>query len=131
MRAIIEAQLANFESFKIIEEADEDEANMINDDPETLGSEISEISATTVEIVFETTKSPDTTMMSAEAESNEEDFDMTTTQDPNEAKKENEVVELDFLKKMAKQALQRKYNPDEGITVNGEFNACVLHLCHS
>ena len=82
---------------------------MINDDPETLGSEISEISATTVEIVFETTKSPDTTMMSAEAESNEEDFDMTTTQDPNEAKKENEVVELDFLKKMAKQALQRKY----------------------
>ena len=109
MRAIIEAQLANFESFKIIEEADEDEANMINDDPETLGSEISEISATTVEIVFETTKSPDTTMMSAEAESNEEDFDMTTTQDPNEAKKENEVVELDFLKKMAKQALQRKY----------------------
>ena len=81
---------------------------MINDDPETLGSEISEISATTVEIVFETTKSPDTTMMSAEAESNE-DFDMTTTQDPNEAKKENGVVELDFLKKMAKQALQRKY----------------------
>ena len=109
LRAIIEAQLANFESFKIIEETDEDEANMINDDPETLGSEISEISATTVEIVFETTKSPDTTMMSAEAVSNEEDFDITTTQDPNEAKKENAVVEMDFLKKMAKQALQRKY----------------------
>ena len=115
MRAIIEAQLANFESFKIIEETDEDEANMINDDPETLGSEISEISATTVEIVFGTTKSPDTTMMSAEEDNNEEDFDteqlsdVKTTQDPEEAKKDNGVVEMDFLKKMAKQALQRKY----------------------
>ena len=107
--------MANFESFKIIEETDEDEANMINDDPETLGSEISEISATTVEIVFGTTKSPDTTMMSAEEDNNEEDFDkeqlpdVKTTQDPEEAKKDNGVVEMDFLKKMAKQALQRKY----------------------
>ena len=115
LRAIIEAQLANFESFKIIEETDEDEANMINDDPETLGSEISEISATTVEIVFGTTKSPDTTMMSAEEENDEEVFDkeqlsdVKTTQDPEEAKKDNGVVEMDFLKKMAKQALQRKY----------------------
>ena len=116
MRAIIEAQLANFESFKIIEETDEDEANMINDDPETLGSEISEISATTVEIVFGTTRSPDTTMMSPEEDNNEDGFDteelsnVKTTQDPREAKKENGlVVEMDFLKKMAKQALQRKY----------------------
>ena len=102
--------MANFESFKIIEETDEDEANMINDDPETLGSEIDEISATTVEIVFETTKIPDTTMMSAEVDNNEEDFEIKTTQDPREAKKENGlVVEMDFLKKMAKQALQRKY----------------------
>merc|ERR1711936_898823 len=47
LRAIIEAQLANFESFKIIEKTDEDEdeANEINDDPQALGSEIS---ATTV-----------------------------------------------------------------------------------
>ena len=88
---------------------------MINDDPETLGSEISEISATTVEIVFGTTKSPDTTMMSAEEDNDEEDFDaeqlsdVKTTQDPEEAKKDNGVVEMDFLKKMAKQALQRKY----------------------
>ena len=88
---------------------------MINDDPETLGSEISEISATTVEIVFGTTKSPDTTMMSAEEENDEEVFDkeqlsdVKTTQDPEEAKKDNGVVEMDFLKKMAKQALQRKY----------------------
>ena len=89
---------------------------MINDDPETLGSEIDEISATTVEIVFGTTKSPDTTMMSAEQDNNEEDFDtdqlssdIKTTQDPKEAEKENGVVEMDFLKKMAKQALQRKY----------------------
>jgi len=115
LRAIIEAQLANFESFKIIEETDEDEANMINDDPETLGSEISEISATTVEIVFGTTRSPDTTMMSPEEDNNEDGFDteelsnVKTTQDPEEAKKENGVVEMDFLKKMAKQALQRKY----------------------
>ena len=115
LRAIIEAQLANFESFKIIEETDEDEANLINDDPETLGSEISEISATTVEIVFGTTKSPDTTMMSPEEDNNEEDLDtedlsnIKTTQDPEEAKKENGMEELDFLKKMAKQALQRKY----------------------
>merc|ERR1719370_2334888 len=115
LRAIIEAQLANFESFKIIEEVDEDEANMINDDPETLGSEISEISATTVEIVFGTTKSPDTTMMSAEEDNDEEDVDaellsdVKSTQDPEEAKKDNGVVEMDFLKKMAKQALQRKY----------------------
>ena len=88
---------------------------MINDDPETLGSEISEISATTVEIVFGTTKSPDTTMMSPEEDNNEEDLDtedlsnIKTTQDPEEAKKENGMEELDFLKKMAKQALQRKY----------------------
>ena len=88
---------------------------MINDDPETLGSEISEISATTVEIVFGTTRSPDTTMMSAEEDNEEEDFDkeqlsdVKTTQDPEEAKKDNGVVEMDFLKKMAKQALQRKY----------------------
>ena len=88
---------------------------MINDDPETLGSEISEISATTVEIVFGTTRSPDTTMMSAEEDNDEEDFDaeqlpdVKTTQDPEEAKKDNGVVEMDFLKKMAKQALQRKY----------------------
>ena len=88
---------------------------MINDDPETLGSEISEISATTVEIVFGTTKSPDTTMMSAEEDNDEEDVDaellsdVKTTQDPEEAKKDNGVVEMDFLKKMAKQALQRKY----------------------
>ena len=115
LRAIIEAQLANFESFKIIEEVDEDEANMINDDPETLGSEISEISATTVEIVFGTTRSPDTTMMSPEEDNNEDGFDteelsnVKTTQDPEEAKEENGVVEMDFLKKMAKQALQRKY----------------------
>ena len=90
--------------------------NMINDDPETLGSEIDEISATTVEIVFGTTKSPDTTMMSAEQDNNEEDFDtdqlssdIKTTQDPKEAENENGLVEMDFLKKMAKQALQRKY----------------------
>ena len=40
LRAIIEAQLANFESFKIIEETeeDDDEANEINDDPQALGS---------------------------------------------------------------------------------------------
>ena len=107
--------MANFESFKIIEEteededADEDEANMINDDPETLGSEIDEISATTVEIVFETTGSPDTTMASADADNNEEDFEIQTTQDPTEAKKENGMMKMDFLKKMAKQALQRKY----------------------
>jgi len=101
--------LANFESFKIIEETDEDEANMINDDPETLGSEIDEISATTVEIVFETTGSPDTTMMSADADNNEEDFEIITTQDPREAEKENGMMKTDFLKKMAKQALQRKY----------------------
>ena len=95
---------------------DEDEANMINDDPETLGSEIDEISATTVEIVFGTTGSPeDTTMMSAEEDNNEKEFgteqlsDIKTTQDPKEAEIENGVVEMDFLKKMAKQALQRKY----------------------
>merc|ERR1712223_478479 len=44
LRAIIEAQLANFESFKIIEETEEEEeeeeeANEINDDPQALGSE--------------------------------------------------------------------------------------------
>ena len=46
LRAIIEAQLANFESFKIIEETEEeeDEANEINDDPQALGSEISAVS---------------------------------------------------------------------------------------
>ena len=106
LRAIIEAQLANFESFKIIEETDEDEANLINDDPELLGSEIS---ATTVEIVFETTGSPDTTMMSAEEEE-EELSDIKTTQIPESAEKGDEKkVEMDFLKKMAKQALQRKF----------------------
>ena len=103
LRAIIEAQLANFESFKIIEEVDEDEdeANEINDDPQALGSEIS---ATTVEIVFGTTRTPDTTMMSAEEDQTEE---VVETTEPPEA--ESRVVEMDFLKKMAKQALQRKY----------------------
>ena len=103
LRAIIEAQLANFESFKIIEETeeDEDEANEINDDPQVLGSEIS---ATTVEIVFGTTRTPDTTMMSAEENQTEE---VVETTEPPEA--ESRVVEMDFLKKMAKQALQRKY----------------------
>ena len=103
MRAIIEAQLANFESFKIIEETEEeeDEANEINDDPQALGSEIS---ATTVEIVFGTTRTPDTTMMSAEENQTEE---VVETTEPPEA--ESRVVEMDFLKKMAKQALQRKY----------------------
>ena len=104
LRAIIEAQLANFESFKIIEETeeDEDEANEINDDPQALGSEIS---ATTVEIVFGTTRTPDTTMISAEEENQTEGVVETT--EPPEA--ESRVVEMDFLKKMAKQALQRKY----------------------
>ena len=107
LRAIIEAQLANFESFKIIEETeeDEDEANEINDDPQALGSEIS---ATTVEIVFGTTRTPDTTMMSAEENQTEGDYDQVVeTTEPPEA--ESRVVEMDFLKKMAKQALQRKY----------------------
>ena len=68
----------------------------------------SEISATTVEIVFETTGSPDTTMMSAEEE--EELSDIKTTQIPESAEKGDEKkVEMDFLKKMAKQALQRKF----------------------
>ena len=103
LRAIIEAQLANFESFKIIEETEEeeDETNEINDDPQALGSEIS---ATTVEIVFGTTRTPDTTMMSAEENQTEE---VVETTEPPEA--ESRVVEMDFLKKMAKQALQRKY----------------------
>ena len=104
LRAIIEAQLANFESFKIIEETEEDEedeANEINDDPQALGSEIS---ATTVEIVFGTTRTPDTTMMSAEENQTEE---VVETTEPPEAG--SRVVEMDFLKKMAKQALQRKY----------------------
>ena len=65
----------------------------------------SEISATTVEIVFETTGSPDTTMMSAEEEE-EELSDIKTTQIPESDEKK---VEMDFLKKMAKQALQRKF----------------------
>ena len=115
LRAIIEAQLANFESFKIIEEteeeeeeeeANEDEANEINDDPQALGSEIS---ATTVEIVFGTTRTPDTTMMSTEEENQTEgDYEeIVETTEPPEA--ESRVVEMDFLKKMAKQALQRKY----------------------
>ena len=108
LRAIIEAQLANFESFKIIEETEEeeeDEANEINDDPQALGSEIS---ATTVEIVFGTTRTPDTTMMSAEENQTEEDYEkVEETTEPPEA--ESRVVEMDFLKKMAKQALQRKY----------------------
>ena len=109
LRAIIEAQLANFESFKIIEETeeeeDEDEANEINDDPQALGSEIS---ATTVEIVFGTTRTPDTTMMSAENQTEEGDYEeVVETTEPPEA--ESRVVEMDFLKKMAKQALQRKY----------------------
>merc|ERR1712223_513392 len=108
LRAIIEAQLANFESFKIIEETeeDEDEANEINDDPQAPGSEIS---ATTVEIVFGTTRTPDTTMMSAEEENQTEgDYEeIVETTEPPEA--ESRVVEMDFLKKMAKQALQRKY----------------------
>ena len=69
----------------------------------------SEISATTVEIVFETTGSPDTTMMSAEEEA-EESSDIKTTQIPESAEKGDEKkVEMDFLKKMAKQALQRKF----------------------
>ena len=69
----------------------------------------SEISATTVEIVFETTGSPDTTMMSAEEEE-EELSDIKTTQIPESAEKGDEKkVEMDFLKKMAKQALQRKF----------------------
>ena len=69
----------------------------------------SEISATTVEIVFETTGSPDTTMMSAEEEA-EELSDIKTTQIPESAEKGDEKkVEMDFLKKMAKQALQRKF----------------------
>ena len=103
LRAIIEAQLANFESFKIIEETEEEEdkANEINDDPQALGSEIS---ATTVEIVFGTTRTPDTTMMSAEENQTEE---VVETTEPPEAG--SRVVEMDFLKKMAKQALQRKY----------------------
>jgi len=109
LRAIIEAQLANFESFKIIEETeeeeDEEEANEINDDPQALGSEIS---ATTVEIVFGTTRTPDTTMMSAEEIKTEGDYEeVEETTEPPEA--ESRVVEMDFLKKMAKQALQRKY----------------------
>ena len=109
LRAIIEAQLANFESFKIIEETEEDEneANEINDDPQALGSEIS---ATTVEIVFGTTRTPDTTMMSAEEENQTEGDlyeEVVETTEPPEA--ESRVVEMDFLKKMAKQALQRKY----------------------
>ena len=107
LRAIIEAQLANFESFKIIEETEEEEeeANEINDDPQALGSEIS---ATTVEIVFGTTRTPDTTMMSAEENQTEEDHEeVVETTEPPEA--ESRVVEMDFLKKMAKQALQRKY----------------------
>ena len=108
LRAIIEAQLANFESFKIIEETEEeeDEANEINDDPQALGSEIS---ATTVEIVFGTTRTPDTTMMSTEEENQTEgDYEeVAETTEPPEA--ESRVVEMDFLKKMAKQALQRKY----------------------
>ena len=108
LRAIIEAQLANFESFKIIEETEEDEeeANEINDDPQALGSEIS---ATTVEIVFGTTRTPDTTMISAEEENQTEgDYEeVVETTEPPEA--ESRVVEMDFLKKMAKQALQRKY----------------------
>ena len=107
LRAIIEAQLANFESFKIIEETEEekDEANEINDDPQALGSEIS---ATTVEIVFGTTRTPDTTMMSAEENQTEGDYEeVVETTEPPEA--ESRVVEMDFLKKMAKQALQRKY----------------------
>ena len=71
----------------------------------------SEISATTVEIVFETTGSPDTTMMSAEEEEDEEELsDIKTTQIPESAEKGDEKkVEMDFLKKMAKQALQRKF----------------------
>ena len=70
----------------------------------------SEISATTVEIVFETTGSPDTTMMSAEEEEEEELSDIKTTQIPESAEKGDEKkVEMDFLKKMAKQALQRKF----------------------
>ena len=107
LRAIIEAQLANFESFKIIEETEEEEeeANEINDDPQALGSEIS---ATTVEIVFGTTRTPDTTMMSAEENQTEGDYEeVVETTEPPEA--ESRVVEMDFLKKMAKQALQRKY----------------------
>ena len=54
-------------------------------------------------------------MMSPEEDNNGEDLDtedlsnIKTTQDPEEAKKENGMEELDFLKKMAKQALQRKY----------------------
>merc|ERR1712117_540594 len=83
------------------EEKDKDEANEINDDPQVLGSEIS---ATTVEIVFGTTRTPDTTMMSAEENQTEE---VVETTEPPEAG--SRVVEMDFLKKMAKQALQRKY----------------------
>ena len=88
------------------EEEDEEEANEINDDPQALGSEIS---ATTVEIVFGTTRTPDTTMMSTEEENQtEEDYEnVVETTEPPEA--ESRVVEMDFLKKMAKQALQRKY----------------------
>ena len=47
-------------------------------------------------------------MMSAEENQTEEDHEQVEeTTEPPEA--ESRVVEMDFLKKMAKQALQRKY----------------------
>ena len=113
LQSIIEAHLANFESFKISTDESKEKVKEEND-LDALGSEIS---ATTVEIAFGPTAN-NTTEMPLDVEGKEgEDMmgetvmEITSTKAPEVQEKEDNkrLEKLEILSNVAKEFLKRKY----------------------